>query len=330
MKRTIFLNLAVVGLLLALGSTGCGGKAPGHLTHIPPPKVVEVPAQPQPNPAVTTIPAPPPVAPTQPVTQPPVTQPPVTQPPVTPAPVTPQPVAQPTPEPQPPVTPPPVAPPPVTQPPVAQPPPTVPPVTQPPVAQPPPTVPPGTTAGPDDGTRGQNVAKPVELTPATPTPTTPTPVEPIQPTPEPVPPPPPPLVETPSGFPAEGGPVYENMLMDTNYFTGQTVYFDFDSSTVKADQRAKLEAVGDELKGKPACRVLIDGHCDERGTEEYNRSLGERRALSMREYLIRYGIAQDRVGTRTWGEDRPADLGHDDAAWAKNRRGEFILLLPKD
>jgi len=121
----------------------------------------------------------------------------------------------------------------------------------------------------------------------------------------------------------------EGMTPDTNHFAGQTVHFDFDSFVVKSSEHSKVEAVGDELKVKAETKLMIDGHCDERGTEEYNRALGERRALALREYLVRYGIAPERVFTRSFGEDQPVDPGHTDEAWAKNRRGEFILLLPK-
>lgn len=121
----------------------------------------------------------------------------------------------------------------------------------------------------------------------------------------------------------------EGMIPDTNYFKAQTVYFDFDSSLIKASERPKINAVGDELKARPETRLMIDGHCDERGTEEYNRALGERRALAIRETLIKYGINPARMSTRSWGEDRPAVIGHNEEAWSKNRRGEFILLLPK-
>ncbi|MCP5521888.1 MAG: OmpA family protein [Verrucomicrobiales bacterium] len=116
--------------------------------------------------------------------------------------------------------------------------------------------------------------------------------------------------------------------MDKERFAGQTIYFDFDSSVVKLDQIDKVNAVGDELKLLPAVKLLIDGHCDERGTEEYNRALGDRRALAAREVLVKYGIDKNRIRVRSWGEDMPADLGHDNAAWARNRRDEFILLLP--
>jgi len=121
----------------------------------------------------------------------------------------------------------------------------------------------------------------------------------------------------------------EGMVPDTNYFRAQTVYFDFDSAVVKTAEHDKVNFVGDELKKKTEARLMVDGHTDERGTEEYNRALGERRALAVREYLIRYGVAPDRVFTRSFGEDQPADPGHNEDAWRKNRRGEFILLLPK-
>lgn len=138
------------------------------------------------------------------------------------------------------------------------------------------------------------------------------------------------LPESPSGFAQPSiDELIEGMIADTNYFKAQTVYFDFDSSLIKTTEYPKIHAVGDALKAKPETRLMIDGHCDERGTEEYNRALGERRALSIREALIRYGIAPERMSTRSWGEDRPAVLGHNEEAWSKNRRGEFILLLPK-
>ncbi|MBK9139544.1 MAG: OmpA family protein [Verrucomicrobia bacterium] len=118
------------------------------------------------------------------------------------------------------------------------------------------------------------------------------------------------------------------MVPDTNYFAAQTVYFDFDSSLVKASEQGKAQSVGNEMKAKPQAKLMIDGHCDERGTEEYNRALGQRRAAALREFLIRYGLSPDQIYTRSFGEDRPVDPGHNEEAWRKNRRGEFILLLP--
>lgn len=135
--------------------------------------------------------------------------------------------------------------------------------------------------------------------------------------------------KTPTGIETTSREEFEGMLTDTNQFAAQTVYFDYDSATLKRGETAKVNAVGDALKQKPETKLLIDGHCDERGTEEYNRALGERRALALREYLADYGVAPERIMTRSWGENRPADAGQGEAAWSKNRRGEFILLTPK-
>ena len=116
---------------------------------------------------------------------------------------------------------------------------------------------------------------------------------------------------------------------DPGALAGNTVYFEFDRHEVKSSERTKVDEVGVVLKGSPNDKLLIEGHCDERGTEEYNRSLGERRALSIREYLINSGISPERIHTVSFGEDKPAETGHNEAAWAKNRRGVFVLLKPK-
>ena len=120
----------------------------------------------------------------------------------------------------------------------------------------------------------------------------------------------------------------EGMLANREQFKANTVYFDSDKSAVKGDGKANILAVATYLKAHSDNKVAIEGHCDERGTEEYNRSLGEKRALSARDALIGLGIGADRVVTRSFGEDKPAELGHDESAWGKNRRGEFILLTP--
>ncbi|MBI2925668.1 MAG: peptidoglycan-associated lipoprotein Pal [Verrucomicrobia bacterium] len=119
------------------------------------------------------------------------------------------------------------------------------------------------------------------------------------------------------------------MLGDRQKFKEQTVYFDFDRAAVRPAEKTKVEFVATYLKGNPTNKLRVEGHCDERGTEEYNRALGERRALSLREYLINLGIGADRIITISYGEDRPAVPGQDESAWSKNRRGEFVLLLPK-
>ena len=108
----------------------------------------------------------------------------------------------------------------------------------------------------------------------------------------------------------------------------ETVYFDFDRSTVKGSEVPKVQRVATYLKNQPNSFLRIEGNCDERGTEEYNRSLGERRALAVRELLVASGIAPERVTTVTYGEDKPADPGHDETAWRMNRRAEFVVIGP--
>lgn len=121
----------------------------------------------------------------------------------------------------------------------------------------------------------------------------------------------------------------KNMIPDREFFKAQTVYFDFDSSAIKATEKSKIDFVANYLKANADTKIQIEGHCDERGTEEYNRALGERRALAIREYLINAGVSGSRIYTISYGEDKPVDPGHNEAAWAKNRRGEFILYRPR-
>jgi len=112
---------------------------------------------------------------------------------------------------------------------------------------------------------------------------------------------------------------------DREIFKTDTVHFDYDSSVIKADDKAKVAAVAEYIKAHSSDAIEIEGHCDVRGTEEYNRSLGERRALALREELIQLGVEASRIDTVSYGEDRPVDTGHDEAAYKKNRRGEFLL-----
>ena len=122
---------------------------------------------------------------------------------------------------------------------------------------------------------------------------------------------------------------FENMVMDRDALAAQTVYFELDRSEIHPDDLGKVEAVAGILAQDAQNKVLIEGHCDERGTEEYNRALGERRALSVRDALAGLGVSADRIRTMSFGEDRPADPGLDNAAYSRNRRGEFVLLKPK-
>lgn len=105
----------------------------------------------------------------------------------------------------------------------------------------------------------------------------------------------------------------------------QTIYFDYDKSNIKPEYQKPLETAAGWLSRNPSRQLLIEGHCDERGTDEYNLALGERRALSVRRYLIALGVDADRLHTISYGEEKPAAMGHDESAWAKNRRAEFKI-----
>jgi peptidoglycan-associated lipoprotein len=122
---------------------------------------------------------------------------------------------------------------------------------------------------------------------------------------------------------------FDHMTMDRAALAANTVHFAYDSTVVKKSEDSNLQAVAAALSADSSAKLLVEGYCDERGTEEYNRSLGERRALALREALAKMGIDPMRVRTISYGKDKPADPGHDEAAWAKNRRGEFVLLHPK-
>ena len=151
------------------------------------------------------------------------------------------------------------------------------------------------------GRKPATIAEPVpEPPPTIPTPA-PTPAPPTPPSPEPPRPPEPPTPEK----------------------ALQTVYFDFDSAVLRDDTRRTLDKNIEWLKANATVRVQLEGHCDERGTEEYNLNLGERRANSVRDYLIKNGVDPSRLFTISYGEQRPVDPGHNEPAWAKNRRVQF-------
>ena len=106
----------------------------------------------------------------------------------------------------------------------------------------------------------------------------------------------------------------------------ETIRFDFDKSDIRPEARIVLEKIAVYLKSKRKVKVSFEGHCDERGTSEYNMALGERRSLSARRYLVALGIAPERLGTVSYGSEKPFDSGHDEMAWAKNRRCEFKIV----
>jgi len=118
----------------------------------------------------------------------------------------------------------------------------------------------------------------------------------------------------------------------TSFFGGnvdrerfQPIYFDFDSQTVRSSETGKIQQIAEFMKGGSS-QIIIAGFTDERGTAEYNRGLGDRRASAVRESLISQGVEGDRIQTVSFGLEMPADSGHNESAWAKNRRGEIGVV----
>jgi peptidoglycan-associated lipoprotein len=105
----------------------------------------------------------------------------------------------------------------------------------------------------------------------------------------------------------------------------EDVYFDFDKSDLKEEGKKTCRSVAEYLKKNPKAKLLIEGHCDERGSAEYNLALGERRAVAVRNYLVSLGVPKGALGTVSFGKERPLDPGHNEEAWAKNRRAHLLL-----
>jgi peptidoglycan-associated lipoprotein len=103
------------------------------------------------------------------------------------------------------------------------------------------------------------------------------------------------------------------------------VLFDFDSAALSGQARATLDQNAKLLRDHADTHIVIDGNCDERGTAEYNQALGEKRAQAARDYLVSAGIATSRIDVISYGKEHPVDPGHDEAAWAKNRRAGFTI-----
>ena len=121
----------------------------------------------------------------------------------------------------------------------------------------------------------------------------------------------------------------DDFNQDRGTFAANTVHFEYDSSVVKSSEQSNLDAVAAYMKGNSSIGLLIEGHCDERGTEDYNNSLGERRSTALREALIGMGVNAENVITRSYGEYKPVSPGQDESAYKPNRRGEFVVLTPK-
>ncbi|MFA5778599.1 MAG: peptidoglycan-associated lipoprotein Pal [Elusimicrobiota bacterium] len=109
----------------------------------------------------------------------------------------------------------------------------------------------------------------------------------------------------------------------------ETVYFDYDDATLRSDARNILAQNAKWLKENKDVEIIVEGHCDERGTTDYNIALGDRRAKSVRSYLMKLGIKGNRMATISYGEERPVDSGHDEAAWSKNRRADMLGRIPE-
>jgi peptidoglycan-associated lipoprotein len=164
----------------------------------------------------------------------------------------------------------------------------------------------------------------------------------VPPVARPVPPPPPSTEAAPAKPPAPPEPVKEPALVppepvkedamssrsldDLNRDSPlKPVFFDYDSAELSAEGQQALDANAGTLKKYSTWVVTIEGHCDERGTAEYNLALGDRRAVAARTYLVSLGIPADRLKTLSYGKEFPFDPGHDEAAWAKNRRDHFVI-----
>jgi len=139
-----------------------------------------------------------------------------------------------------------------------------------------------------------------------------------QPRPAAPPPPPPAPVPTPPPGPSISQQAFQE-------FQNQDIYFDFDKYDLRTDARTTLDRKASFLNQNSSIRVQVEGHCDERGTNEYNMALGERRANAAKQYLTTAGISAGRLSTISYGEERPLDPSHTEAAWARNRRAHFVI-----
>jgi len=119
--------------------------------------------------------------------------------------------------------------------------------------------------------------------------------------------------------PGIAGEVFESRLL-------KDIHFDFDRYDIRPEDTQILKENAALLSKYPQVKVQVEGHCDERGTNEYNLALGERRASAAKKYLLSLGISTDRISSISYGEEKPLDTGHDEEAWSKNRRGHFVIL----
>lgn len=157
---------------------------------------------------------------------------------------------------------------------------------------------------------------PAAAEPAAPQPTPPS--APAAPAPAPTPTPAPPPAAAPTPPPAPPREYMANAAL-------KDIYFDFDKWDIRSGDAKALDASAAWLRANPKYLVLIEGHCDERGTSEYNLALGERRARSAMNYLVAQGIAAERIATISYGKERPVCTEHAEACWARNRHDHFLV-----
>jgi peptidoglycan-associated lipoprotein len=156
--------------------------------------------------------------------------------------------------------------------------------------------------------------------------------------PKEVPPPPPQVQEQPKVEKVEPPVVQEPQLTEEEIFLQKsldqinrekplgTIYFDYDRAVIRDDARASLDGNAAWLKRFRTAKILIEGHCDERGTEEYNLALGEKRAKATQDYLLSLGVPADRMKIISYGKSQPVNPGHDESAWQMNRRAQFLVI----
>ena len=143
-------------------------------------------------------------------------------------------------------------------------------------------------------------------------------------------PPPPPSTTAPAETPAPTGPVGNSIVPGSRAdFLQQvgtdTIHFATDKSDVDSEAQGVLTAQAKWLVAHPSVRVTVEGHCDERGTREYNLALGDRRATSAKNFLVGHGVPADRINTISYGKERPVATGSDESAWAQNRRAVTVV-----
>jgi peptidoglycan-associated lipoprotein len=156
---------------------------------------------------------------------------------------------------------------------------------------------------------------------APPTPTPPPAPAPAAPTPPPAEPAPPPVATPAPQPPAPPKEYHAEAAL-------KIIHFDFDKSDIRPDAAKILDANASWLTANPKMLLLIEGHCDERGTSEYNLALGERRAKAAQAYLVSRGVQAERINTVSYGEERPLCAEHSEKCWATNRRAQFLVKEP--